>query len=97
MLLILTQKPYEIRKELLLGIGSFVSLKSEETFLLSSASVRTQGEWSCIEWKISRNLNLQELIELRAMFAKRNSDLLQVDCLLDSKKKSFSFSIWIPL
>ncbi|WP_078123633.1 phosphoserine phosphatase SerB [Leptospira alexanderi] len=89
MLLILTQKPYEIRKELLLGIGSFVSLKSEETFLLSSASVRTQGEWSCIEWKISRNLDLQELIELRTMFAKRNSDLLQIDCFLDPKKKSF--------
>lgn len=89
MLLILTQKPYEIRKELLLGIGNFVSLKSEETFLLSSASVRTRGEWSCIEWKISRNLDLQELIELRAMFAKRNSDLLQIDYLLDPKKKSF--------
>lgn len=89
MLLILTDNPEEIRKEILLGKGSFVSLKPEETFLLSSAPTRTRGEWGCIEWKISRNLNLQELIELRAIFAERNSDLLQVDCLLDSKEKSF--------
>ncbi len=89
LLLILTDNPEEIRKEILLGKGSFVSLKPEETFLLSSAPTRTRGEWGCIEWKISRNLNLQELIELRAIFAERNSDLLQVDCLLDSKEKSF--------
>ncbi|PJZ40418.1 phosphoserine phosphatase SerB [Leptospira kmetyi] len=89
MLLILTQNPEEIRKEILLGMGSFVSLKPEERFLLSSASVRTQGLWSCIEWKIPRKLDRSELLSIRETFAKRNSDLLQVDQLLDSKKKSF--------
>ncbi|PJZ55993.1 phosphoserine phosphatase SerB [Leptospira barantonii] len=89
MLLILTQNPEEIRKEILLGLGSFVSLKPEERFLLSSAPVRTQGLWNCIEWKISRKLDRSELIAVRETFAKRNSDLLQVDKLLDAKKKSF--------
>lgn len=70
-------------------MGSFVSLKPEERFLLSSASVRTQGLWSCIEWKILRKLDRSELLSIRETFAKRNSDLLQVDQLLDSKKKSF--------
>lgn len=70
-------------------MGSFVSLKPEERFLLSSAPVRTQGLWSCIEWKISRKLDRSELIAVREIFAKRNSDLLQVDKLLDAKKKSF--------
>ncbi|MGJ4751005.1 phosphoserine phosphatase SerB [Leptospira kmetyi] len=89
MLLILTQNPEEIRKEILLGMGSFVSLKPEERFLLSSASVRTQGLWSCIEWKIPRKLDRSELLSIRETFAKRNSDLLQVDQLLDAKKESF--------
>ncbi|EQA52253.1 phosphoserine phosphatase SerB [Leptospira kmetyi] len=89
MLLILTQNPEEIRKEILLGMGSFVSLKPEERFLLSSASVRTQGLWSCIEWKIPRKLDRSELLSIRETFAKRNSDLLQVGQLLDAKKKSF--------
>lgn len=70
-------------------MGSFVSLKPEERFLLSSASVRTQGLWSCIEWKIPRKLDRSELLSIRETFAKRNSDLLQVGQLLDAKKKSF--------
>ncbi|EMJ96147.1 phosphoserine phosphatase SerB [Leptospira alstonii] len=89
MLLILTQNPEEIRKELLLGMGGFVSLKPEEAFLLSSAPIRTQGLWSCIEWKISRKLDRLELIQIREIFAKKNADLLQVEKLLDPKKKSF--------
>ncbi|TGL77372.1 phosphoserine phosphatase SerB [Leptospira yasudae] len=89
MLLILTQNPYEIRKELLLGIGGFVSLKPEETFSLSSAPIRAQGEWNCIEWNIGRKLEASELIALRALFAKKNSDLLQIDSLLNPKEKSF--------
>lgn len=70
-------------------MGSFVSLKPEERFLLSSASVRAQGLWSCIEWKIPRKLDRSELLSIRETFAKRNSDLLQVGQLLDAKKKSF--------
>lgn len=89
MLLILTENPEEIRKELLLGMGSFVSLKPEDTFLLSSAKVRTQGLWSCIEWNVSKKLDRTELIAMREIFAKKNADLLQVDKLLDEKKKSF--------
>ncbi|AOP34008.1 phosphoserine phosphatase SerB [Leptospira tipperaryensis] len=94
MLLILTQNPEEIRKELLLGMGNFVSIKSEDTFLLSSAPIRTSGLWSCIEWKVSKKLEQKELIELREKFAKKNSDLLQVERLLDPKKKSlFTFDM----
>ncbi|MBM9578683.1 phosphoserine phosphatase SerB [Leptospira sp. 201903070] len=94
MLLILTQNPEEIRKELLLGKGSFVSIKPEDTSLLSTASVRTSGLWSCIEWKVSKKLEQKELVELREKFAKKNSDLLQVEHLLDPKKKSlFTFDM----
>ncbi|XDD51817.1 phosphoserine phosphatase SerB [Leptospira sp. WS92.C1] len=89
MLLIFTQNPKEICKEILLRTGDFASLQSEETFLLSSAPIKTQGEWSCIEWKIPRILGLSELIFIREIFAKKKSDLLQVSGLLDPKKKSF--------
>lgn len=75
-------------------MGNFVSIKSEDTFLLSSAPIRTSGLWSCIEWKVSKKLEQKELIELREKFAKKNSDLLQVERLLDPKKKSlFTFDM----
>ncbi|PJZ55046.1 phosphoserine phosphatase SerB [Leptospira adleri] len=94
MLLILTQNPEEIRREILLGMGSFVSLDSEERFLLSSAPIRTNGYWSCIEWKISKKLDAKELFDLRKKIADKNSDLLQVDRLLDPKKKTlFTFDM----
>ncbi|EMY77618.1 phosphoserine phosphatase SerB [Leptospira weilii serovar Ranarum str. ICFT] len=89
MLLILTDNPEEIRKEILLGVGDFGSLKPEEVFLLSSAPIRTRGFWSCIEWKISKKLDRLELIQIREIFAKKNADLLQVEKLLDPNKKSF--------
>ncbi|RHX86620.1 phosphoserine phosphatase SerB [Leptospira stimsonii] len=94
MLLILTQNPEEIRRELLLGMGSFVSIRPEDSLLLSSARTRTNGLWSCIEWNISKKLDVQELFALRAKFAKKDSDLLQVDRLLDSRQKSlFAFDM----
>ncbi|MBM9501781.1 phosphoserine phosphatase SerB [Leptospira sp. 201903071] len=94
MLLILTQNPEEIRKELLLETGSFDFLSQDDNLSLSSARIRTTGSWNCIEWKISKKLEPKELMELREKFAKKNSDLLQVDRLLDSKKKSlFAFDM----
>lgn len=70
MLLILTEKPEEIRKEILLGMGG-ISLKPEEIFLLSSSKIRNRGFWSCIEWKIPRILEHSELFQLRETFAKK--------------------------
>ncbi|EMO90075.1 phosphoserine phosphatase SerB [Leptospira noguchii] len=89
MLLILTEKPEEIRKEILLGMGNFVSLKPEETFLLSSSKIRSRGFWNCIEWKIPRVLERSELLQWRETFSKKGADLIQVNRLLDSKEKSF--------
>ncbi|MBM2887763.1 phosphoserine phosphatase SerB [Leptospira interrogans] len=89
MLLVLTEKPEEIRKEILLGMGGGISLKPEEIFLLSSSKIRNRGFWSCIEWKIPRILERSELLQLRETFAKKNTDLIQVNRLLDPKKKSF--------
>ncbi|EMS89478.1 phosphoserine phosphatase SerB [Leptospira noguchii] len=89
MLLILTEKPEEIRKEILLGMGNFVSLKPEETFLLSSSKIRSRGFWNCIEWRIPRVLERSELLQWRETFSKKGADLIQVNRLLDSKEKSF--------
>ncbi|EMY26012.1 hypothetical protein LEP1GSC115_3334 [Leptospira interrogans serovar Australis str. 200703203] len=97
MLLVLTEKPEEIRKEILLGMGRWISLKPEETFLLSSSKIRNRGFWSCIEWKIPRILERSELLQLRETFAKKNTDLIQVNRLLDPKEKVFSRLIWILL
>lgn len=75
-------------------MGSFVSLDPEERFLLSSAPIRTSGLWSCIEWNISKKLDPRELFDLRKKISDKNSDLLQVDRLLDPKKKSlFAFDM----
>ncbi|EMK08064.1 MULTISPECIES: phosphoserine phosphatase SerB [Leptospira] len=89
MLLILTEKPEEIRKEILLGMGDFISLKPEETFLLSSSKIRNRGFWNCIEWKIPRVLERSELLQWRETFSKKGADLIQVNRLLDPKEKSF--------
>lgn len=70
-------------------MGNFVSLKPEETFLLSSSKIRSRGFWNCIEWKIPRVLERSELLQWRETFSKKGADLIQVNRLLDSKEKSF--------
>lgn len=70
-------------------MGNFVSLKPEETFLLSSSKIRSRGFWNCIEWRIPRVLERSELLQWRETFSKKGADLIQVNRLLDSKEKSF--------